>query len=242
MIATDTSREKSIARYILRLEDQPLVERITYPMRRHLVKWMRRRFEDQSMICLAIDFSIQSTGCLTYGMEPVVGRVLRRRFVCLGILRCGVRPADDFGYLLVWEIGGVDWFCRWTIVELIPVVASAIYRKTCVKVRIRACITARLWLGRFVVAGVWNGRACWLCPVEDCVCYCVIAVLHMFICLRSSMLHTRMIFHSSFVAFVPCCIAVVSYQDARASGNIALSSPCRVLIAPMRRVANYHNS
>ncbi|KZV48314.1 hypothetical protein F511_41939 [Dorcoceras hygrometricum] len=28
------------------------------------------------------------------------------------------------------ETFGVDWFCRWTIIEVIPVVASAIYRKT----------------------------------------------------------------------------------------------------------------
>ncbi|KZV38137.1 OSBP(oxysterol binding protein)-related protein 1D isoform 1 [Dorcoceras hygrometricum] len=42
--------------------------------------------------------------------------------------------------------------------------------------------------------------------------------------------------------FVSCCISVVSYQDARASGNTALSSPCWVLLATMRRVVNYHSS
>ncbi|KZV31041.1 hypothetical protein F511_14981 [Dorcoceras hygrometricum] len=42
--------------------------------------------------------------------------------------------------------------------------------------------------------------------------------------------------------FVSRCIAVVSYQDARASGNTALSSPCWVLLATMRRVVNYHSS
>ncbi|KZV54286.1 TMV resistance protein N-like [Dorcoceras hygrometricum] len=42
--------------------------------------------------------------------------------------------------------------------------------------------------------------------------------------------------------FVSRCIAVVSYQDARASGNTALSSPCWVLLATMRLVVNYHSS
>ncbi|KZV42423.1 hypothetical protein F511_12649 [Dorcoceras hygrometricum] len=43
----------------------------------------------------------------------------------------------------------------------------------------------------------------------------------------------------------PCSLlyyAVVSYQDARASGNTALSSPCWDLLATMRRVVNYHSS
>ncbi|KZV19996.1 hypothetical protein F511_26307 [Dorcoceras hygrometricum] len=37
-----------------------------------------------------------------------------------------------------------------------------------------------------------------------------------------------------------CCTCSVSYQDARASGDTALSSPCWVMLAPMRGVANYH--
>ncbi|KZV41546.1 hypothetical protein F511_06584 [Dorcoceras hygrometricum] len=39
-------------------------------------------------------------------------------------------PNRWFLRLLVWEIVGVDWFCRWTIIEVIPIIASAIYRKT----------------------------------------------------------------------------------------------------------------
>ncbi|KZV26426.1 MATH domain and coiled-coil domain-containing protein [Dorcoceras hygrometricum] len=35
---------------------------------------------------------------------------------------------------------------------------------------------------------------------------------------------------------------VVSYQDARESGNTALSSPCWDLLATMYRVVNYHSS
>ncbi|KZV49212.1 hypothetical protein F511_41635 [Dorcoceras hygrometricum] len=35
-----------------------------------------------------------------------------------------------------------------------------------------------------------------------------------------------------------CCVV----QDARASGNTALSSPCWDLLATMRRVVNYHSS
>ncbi|KZV50173.1 hypothetical protein F511_20295 [Dorcoceras hygrometricum] len=47
----------------------------------------------------------------------------------------------------------------------------------------------------------------------------------------------------SLLGLVSCCIvAVVSYQDARASGNTALSSPCWDLLATMRRVVNYHSS
>ncbi|KZV42422.1 L-type lectin-domain containing receptor kinase IX.1-like [Dorcoceras hygrometricum] len=45
--------------------------------------------------------------------------------------------------------------------------------------------------------------------------------------------------------YKPCSLlycAVVSYQDARASGNTALSSPCWDLLATMRRVVNYHSS
>ncbi|KZV16659.1 hypothetical protein F511_42945 [Dorcoceras hygrometricum] len=34
----------------------------------------------------------------------------------------------------------------------------------------------------------------------------------------------------------------VNCYDARASGNTALSSPCWVLLATMRRVVNYHSS
>ncbi|KZV25256.1 hypothetical protein F511_24267 [Dorcoceras hygrometricum] len=37
-------------------------------------------------------------------------------------------------------------------------------------------------------------------------------------------------------------IVVVSYQDARSSGNTALTFPCWDLLATMRRVVNYHNS
>ncbi|KZV27993.1 hypothetical protein F511_27319 [Dorcoceras hygrometricum] len=41
--------------------------------------------------------------------------------------------------------------------------------------------------------------------------------------------------------FLSYC-AVVSYQDARASGDTALSSPCWDLLATMHRVVNYHSS
>ncbi|KZV19105.1 formin-like protein 20 [Dorcoceras hygrometricum] len=34
----------------------------------------------------------------------------------------------------------------------------------------------------------------------------------------------------------------IDHQDARASGNTALSSPCWVLLATMRRVVNYHSA
>ncbi|KZV34407.1 hypothetical protein F511_33774 [Dorcoceras hygrometricum] len=45
--------------------------------------------------------------------------------------------------------------------------------------------------------------------------------------------------YPSLLGLVYCCIvAVVSYQDARASGNTALSSPCWDLLATMRRVEN----
>ncbi|KZV36534.1 hypothetical protein F511_21883 [Dorcoceras hygrometricum] len=41
----------------------------------------------------------------------------------------------------------------------------------------------------------------------------------------------------------PCLVLVaLSYQDARASGNTALSSPCCDMLALMRRVVNYHSS
>ncbi|KZV41514.1 hypothetical protein F511_34775 [Dorcoceras hygrometricum] len=41
--------------------------------------------------------------------------------------------------------------------------------------------------------------------------------------------------------FLSYC-AIVSYQDARASGDTALSSPCWDLLATMCRVVNYHSS
>ncbi|KZV49390.1 hypothetical protein F511_38040 [Dorcoceras hygrometricum] len=37
-------------------------------------------------------------------------------------------------------------------------------------------------------------------------------------------------------------IVAQNIEDARASGNTALSSPCWDLLALMRRVVNYHNS
>ncbi|KZV43236.1 acyl-CoA dehydrogenase-related protein [Dorcoceras hygrometricum] len=40
-----------------------LVLRIEHPMRRRLDKLVRCRFEDQSMVCFVIDFSVRSTGC-----------------------------------------------------------------------------------------------------------------------------------------------------------------------------------
>ncbi|KZV46576.1 hypothetical protein F511_38917 [Dorcoceras hygrometricum] len=54
-------------------------------------------------------------------------------------------------------------------------------------------------------------------------------------------IHAFPILHSYSVAAI-ACIAVVSYQDARASGNTALSSPYWDLLATMRRVVNYHSS
>ncbi|KZV22284.1 hypothetical protein F511_28305 [Dorcoceras hygrometricum] len=74
------------------------------------------------------------------------------------------------------------------------------------------------------------------------LCAYVMAV----VCLAAMFMHTR-IFHIAFIfccshCFVFRCIAVVSYQDARASGNTALSSPCWDLLATMRRVVNYHSS
>ncbi|KZV17178.1 hypothetical protein F511_07938 [Dorcoceras hygrometricum] len=53
---------------------------------------------------------------------------------------------------------------------------------------------------------------------------------------------TRAVDSKFLHCFVSRCIAVVSYQDARASGNTALSSPCWDLLATMRRVVNYHSS
>ncbi|KZV17280.1 hypothetical protein F511_27532 [Dorcoceras hygrometricum] len=46
----------------------------------------------------------------------------------------------------------------------------------------------------------------------------------------------------SAVVAMSCCCYFVSYQDARASGDTALSSPCWDLLALMRRVVNYHSS
>ncbi|KZV23735.1 axial regulator YABBY 1-like [Dorcoceras hygrometricum] len=40
---------------VLRLDDQQLVLRIEHPMRRRLDKLVRRRFEDQSMVCFVIE-------------------------------------------------------------------------------------------------------------------------------------------------------------------------------------------
>ncbi|KZV57789.1 hypothetical protein F511_24271 [Dorcoceras hygrometricum] len=52
-----------------------------------------------------------------------------------------------------------------------------------------------------------------------------------------------------FVQAVPCptfeeseLLVIVVRKVARASGNTALSSPCWDVLAPMRRVANYHSS
>ncbi|KZV25125.1 hypothetical protein F511_42981 [Dorcoceras hygrometricum] len=63
-VATGTRRGKRCALFcVLRLDDQQLVLRSEHPMRRRLDKLVRRRFEDQSMVCLVIDFSVRSTGC-----------------------------------------------------------------------------------------------------------------------------------------------------------------------------------
>ncbi|KZV45045.1 hypothetical protein F511_26367 [Dorcoceras hygrometricum] len=58
-VAAGTGRERSIVRVLfLRLDTQQLVVRIVYPMRRRLVKLLRRRFENQSLGCFAICFNV----------------------------------------------------------------------------------------------------------------------------------------------------------------------------------------
>ncbi|KZV52757.1 hypothetical protein F511_42850 [Dorcoceras hygrometricum] len=54
-VATGTRRGKRV----LRLDDQQLVLSSENPMRRRLDKLVRRRFEDQSMVCFVIDFSVR---------------------------------------------------------------------------------------------------------------------------------------------------------------------------------------
>ncbi|KZV52973.1 hypothetical protein F511_21624 [Dorcoceras hygrometricum] len=126
VVVTGSPATSEFRRYCLRLQ---LVLRSEHPKRRRLDKLVRRRFEDQSMVCFS--------------------------------LVCGIAvPAG------------------------------------CVLLRIVYAI-------------------------------CVFAALHMFICWHSRMLHTRMVFLSSFGSL--CTIVALllfSYQDVRASGNTALSSPC----------------
>ncbi|KZV30602.1 hypothetical protein F511_16716 [Dorcoceras hygrometricum] len=52
----------------------------------------------------------------------------------------------------------------------------------------------------------------------------------------------RIVISISAVVALPCCVVSVTHQDARASGNTTLSSPCWDLLAIMRRVVNYHSS
>ncbi|KZT76053.1 hypothetical protein F511_46922 [Dorcoceras hygrometricum] len=69
-VATGTRRGKPCALFcVLRLDVQQLVLRIEHPMQRRLDKLVRRRFEDQSMVCLVIDFSIRSTGCPAFAFR-----------------------------------------------------------------------------------------------------------------------------------------------------------------------------
>ncbi|KZV43168.1 hypothetical protein F511_39131 [Dorcoceras hygrometricum] len=76
VVATGSPAASEFRRYCLRLtrealcvvlclrpDDQQLVLRSEHPMRRHLDKLVRRRFEDQSMVCFVIDYSVWSTGC-----------------------------------------------------------------------------------------------------------------------------------------------------------------------------------
>ncbi|KZV23966.1 hypothetical protein F511_21293 [Dorcoceras hygrometricum] len=103
-VATGTRRGKRCALFcVLRLDDQQLVLRIEHPMRRRLDKLVRRRFEDRSMVCFVIDFSIRSTGCPAFGLEPVVGGVLRRRFMCSGLC------VEGFDQPLVLASAGSRW-------------------------------------------------------------------------------------------------------------------------------------
>ncbi|KZV38706.1 hypothetical protein F511_32942 [Dorcoceras hygrometricum] len=57
-VATGTSREKRCIVLFLRLDTQQLVVRIAYPVRRLLNKLVRRRFENQPLVCFAICFSV----------------------------------------------------------------------------------------------------------------------------------------------------------------------------------------
>ncbi|KZV56870.1 hypothetical protein F511_26112 [Dorcoceras hygrometricum] len=68
-VATGTRRGKRV----LRLDNQQLVLRIEHPMRRRLDRLVRRRFEDQSMVCFVIDFSVRSTGCQLLYFETASG-------------------------------------------------------------------------------------------------------------------------------------------------------------------------
>ncbi|KZV32117.1 hypothetical protein F511_31167 [Dorcoceras hygrometricum] len=171
----------------------------------------------------------------------------RRGNVVVSLLRLGVQLFDDVNGATSFELVATLRFEVATGTSRERSVALLVLATGYPVAGIASCATSfdevMAWM--IVVAGMWNGRAYWLCLVEDSVCYCVIAVLHRCICLYSSMLHTRMVFlFPALVVFVPCCIVVVSYQDVRASGNTALSSPCwdRGHHAPSVswRVAHYH--
>ncbi|KZV14193.1 hypothetical protein F511_44210 [Dorcoceras hygrometricum] len=183
-VATGTRRGKRCALCcVLRLDDQQLVLRIEHPMRRRLDKLVRRRFEDQSMVCLVIDFSVRSTGCPAF--------------------------------------------------ELVPVVASAIYRKTWSSNSIPDSILRifpafrtdlSLYYGEvmawmIVVAGMWIDRACWLCPVEDSICYlCICCVAYVYMLVFQHVAYTHGIPFSSFgslCTLLYCCCFLPGCEGER---------------------------
>ncbi|KZV52324.1 hypothetical protein F511_31570 [Dorcoceras hygrometricum] len=112
-VATGTRRGKRCALFcVLRLDDQQLVLRILHPMRRRLDKLVRRRFEDQSMVCLVSDFSVRSTGCPAF--------VFRNSVWLSSCERLFATVVSDW-FCLAWlEISSavgycVCWFGNWRL-------------------------------------------------------------------------------------------------------------------------------
>ncbi|KZV47117.1 hypothetical protein F511_14862 [Dorcoceras hygrometricum] len=71
-VATGTRRGKHCALFCL-ATGYP----VAGSMRRRLDKLVRRRFEDQSMVCLVSDFSVRSTGCPAFDFETALVVQLR---------------------------------------------------------------------------------------------------------------------------------------------------------------------
>ncbi|KZV24405.1 hypothetical protein F511_21922 [Dorcoceras hygrometricum] len=69
---------------------------------------------------------------------------------------------------------------------------------------------------------MWNCRACWLCPVEDCVCYlCICCVAYVYM------------LAFPHVAYTHGCEGERQYRTLILPAGI---------VATMRRVVNYHSS
>ncbi|KZV29255.1 hypothetical protein F511_36857 [Dorcoceras hygrometricum] len=201
---------------VLRLDDQQLVFRIVHPRRRRLDKLVRRRFEDQWMVCLVSDFSVRSTGCPAFVFRNSIWLSSCERLFATVVSDWFCLAWLEFHQLLVLASAGlgivsVDWFCRKTIIGFVFQSLLVLYIG---RLGLRIVISFPILSKYFqpFVPYLSNPRT--LFSRELFRRFPVVPVV--------VLARARLLPDSSGLL---AGLVVAQYKDVRASGNTALSSP-----------------